>query len=66
MLSSSANKDSLADLWSDFLEREAGEGGRERTGSVASQATQGSVVSPVERTERRGTPSGLGIMGDKD
>ena len=63
MLSSSANKESLADLWSDFLEREAGEGGRERTGSGASQATQGSgVASPVERTsDRRGTPSGLGI-----
>ncbi|KAF2704870.1 hypothetical protein K504DRAFT_461119 [Pleomassaria siparia CBS 279.74] len=51
MLSGPSNKESLADLWSDFLEREAGEGGgRSRRGSQA--------TSPPSRSN---TNSGLGI-----
>ncbi|KAF2787708.1 hypothetical protein K505DRAFT_329484 [Melanomma pulvis-pyrius CBS 109.77] len=50
MLGSSSNKESLADLWSDFLEREAGEGERSRSGSQA--------TSPPSRSQ---TTSGLGI-----
>ncbi|OAL48557.1 hypothetical protein IQ07DRAFT_681326 [Pyrenochaeta sp. DS3sAY3a] len=36
MASSSSNKESLAELWQDFLEREAAEGKDERRGSAAS------------------------------
>ncbi|KAF2266726.1 hypothetical protein CC78DRAFT_124309 [Lojkania enalia] len=50
MASSSSNKESLAELWSDFLEREAAEGGRSRRESEA--------TSPPPRSE---TGSGLGI-----
>ncbi|KAF2636047.1 hypothetical protein P280DRAFT_473441 [Massarina eburnea CBS 473.64] len=50
MASSSSNKESLSELWSDFLEREAGEGSRRGSGSVA--------TSPPPRSE---TGSGLGI-----
>lgn len=39
MASSSSNKESLAELWQDFLEREAAEGkDNDRRGSAASQA----------------------------
>lgn len=39
MASSSSNKESLAELWQDFLEREAAEGkDSDRRGSAASQA----------------------------
>lgn len=48
MASSSSNKESLAELWSEFLEREAGEGSRR-----GSEAT-----SPPPRSD---TGSGLGI-----
>ncbi|KAF1955631.1 hypothetical protein CC80DRAFT_88074 [Byssothecium circinans] len=50
MASSSSNKESLAELWSDFLEREAGEDSRRGSGSVA--------TSPPSRSE---AGSGLGI-----
>ncbi|KAF2466957.1 uncharacterized protein BDR25DRAFT_71696 [Lindgomyces ingoldianus] len=50
MASSSSNKESLAELWSDFLEREAVEGDRSRRGSQA--------TSPPPRSD---TGSGLGI-----
>lgn len=52
MASSSSNKESLAELWQDFLEREAaeGKGSGSRRESMASQA----------RTE-----SGLGISEKK-
>ncbi|KAI5372177.1 hypothetical protein CUC08_Gglean004368 [Alternaria sp. MG1] len=60
MASSSSNKESLAELWQDFLEREAAEGkvGAERRGSNVSRA--GNTVSPPPRTE-----SGLGLSGMK-
>ncbi|CAG5137773.1 uncharacterized protein ALTATR162_LOCUS202 [Alternaria atra] len=60
MASSSSNKESLAELWQDFLEREAneGKGGAERRGSTVSRG--GSTVSPPPRTE-----SGLGLSGMK-
>jgi predicted nucleic acid-binding Zn-ribbon protein len=60
MASSSSNKESLAELWQDFLEREAneGKGGAERRGSTVSRG--GSTVSPPPRTE-----SGLGISEKK-
>ena len=48
MASSLSNKETLAELWSDFLEREAGDSGR------ASGAT-----SPPPRSD---TGSGLGIV----
>ncbi|KAH7125746.1 hypothetical protein B0J11DRAFT_313389 [Dendryphion nanum] len=51
MASSSSNKESLAELWSDFLEKEAAEGGASRPGS---QATS----SPPPKGEKG---SGLGI-----
>ncbi|ORY03926.1 hypothetical protein BCR34DRAFT_64523 [Clohesyomyces aquaticus] len=50
MASSSSNKESLAELWSDFLEREAVEGDASRRGSQA--------TSPPPRSD---TGSGLGI-----
>ncbi|KAF2184480.1 hypothetical protein K469DRAFT_186023 [Zopfia rhizophila CBS 207.26] len=50
MASSSSNKESLAELWSDFLEREAAEGETSRRGSQA--------TSPPPRSD---TGSGLGI-----
>jgi len=52
MASSSSNKESLAELWQDFLEREAAEGkdGKEASG-------RGSAVSPPPRSV-----SGLGIV----
>ncbi|PVI07997.1 hypothetical protein DM02DRAFT_550280 [Periconia macrospinosa] len=50
MASSSSNKESLAELWSDFLEREAGEDSRRGSGSVA--------TSPPPRSD---AGSGLGI-----
>jgi hypothetical protein len=53
MESMSGNKESLADLWSDFLKREAGEGDRSRSGSQATAAT-----SPPPRSD---AGSGLGI-----
>jgi hypothetical protein len=54
MASSSSNKESLAELWSDFLEREANEGSSRRgSGATASGAT-----SPPPRSD---TASGLGI-----
>lgn len=51
MASSSSNKESLAELWQDFLEREAAEG---KDGKEPSR--QGSTVSPPPRSV-----SGLGI-----
>lgn len=54
MASSSSNKESLAELWQDFLEREAAEG---KDGKDASR--RGSTVSPPPRSG-----SGLGI-GEK-
>ncbi|XPS78043.1 hypothetical protein M3J09_010063 [Ascochyta lentis] len=54
MASSSSNKESLAELWQDFLEREAAEG---KDGKDASR--RGSTVSPPPKTG-----SGLGI-GEK-
>ncbi|KAF2690713.1 hypothetical protein K458DRAFT_438533 [Lentithecium fluviatile CBS 122367] len=48
MASSSSNKESLAELWSDFLEREASEGSRRGSGTT----------SPPPRSD---TASGLGI-----
>jgi hypothetical protein len=51
MASSSSNKESLAELWQDFLEREAAEG---KDGRDASR--RGSTVSPPPRSG-----SGLGI-----
>lgn len=56
MASSSSNKESLAELWSDFLEREAGEGERSRSDSQATQS------SPPPRSD---TGSGLGISTDR-
>ena len=50
--SSSSNKESLAELWQDFLEREAAEG---KEGKEASR--RGSAVSPPPRSV-----SGLGIV----
>ncbi|CAI6338721.1 unnamed protein product [Periconia digitata] len=50
MASSSSNKESLAELWSDFLDREAGEESRRGSGSIA--------TSPPPRSD---TGSGLGI-----
>lgn len=50
--SGSSNKESLAELWSDFLEREVGEGERSRRGSQATQR------SPPPRSD---TGTGLGI-----
>ncbi|KAF2117877.1 hypothetical protein BDV96DRAFT_644213 [Lophiotrema nucula] len=61
MASSSSNKESLAELWSDFLEREAAEGRRSRTGSEATQATR-EATSPPPRSD---TGSGLGISTEK-
>jgi hypothetical protein len=60
MASSSSNKESLAELWQDFLEREAneGKGDASRRGSTVSRA--GNTVSPPPRTE-----SGLGISEKK-
>ncbi|KAF1839171.1 hypothetical protein BDW02DRAFT_229983 [Decorospora gaudefroyi] len=52
MASSSSNKESLAELWSDFLEREAAEG--------KGASRRGSTVSPPPRTG-----SGLGIGEQK-
>jgi hypothetical protein len=52
MASSSSNKESLAELWQDFLEREAAEG---KDGKEASR--RGSAVSPPPRSV-----SGLGIV----
>lgn len=52
MASSSSNKESLAELWQDFLEREAAEG---KEGKEASR--RGSAVSPPPRSV-----SGLGIV----
>ncbi|KAI4941292.1 hypothetical protein J4E91_010869 [Alternaria rosae] len=49
MASSSSNKESLAELWQDFLEREAAEG-------KGDASRRGSTVSPPPRTE-----SGLGL-----
>jgi hypothetical protein len=49
MASSSSNKESLAELWQDFLEREAAEG-------KGDAPRRGSTVSPPPRTE-----SGLGL-----
>ncbi|KAJ4337424.1 hypothetical protein N0V87_004747 [Didymella glomerata] len=54
MASSSSNKESLAELWQDFLEREAAEGKDGKDGS-----RRGSTVSPPPRSG-----SGLGI-GEK-
>jgi hypothetical protein len=54
MASSSSNKESLAELWSDFLEREAGEDSRRGSGSMAN--------SPKTRSE---AGSGLGISTEK-
>ncbi|KAF2872660.1 hypothetical protein BDV95DRAFT_392900 [Massariosphaeria phaeospora] len=54
MASSSSNKESLAELWSDFLEREAVEGGRSRRGSQ--------TTSPPPRSD---AGSGLGISGSE-
>ncbi|KAF2272726.1 uncharacterized protein EI97DRAFT_436659 [Westerdykella ornata] len=53
MESPSSHKESLAELWSDFLRREAGEGERSRSGSQATVAT-----SPPSKDD---TKSGLGI-----
>jgi hypothetical protein len=54
MASSSSNKESLAELWQDFLEREAAEG---KEGS-----RRGSAASPPPRSERSERSfSGLGI-----
>lgn len=50
MASSSSNKESLAELWQDFLEREAAEG-KDKDAS-----RRGSTVSPPPKTG-----SGLGI-----
>ncbi|KAF2662168.1 hypothetical protein K491DRAFT_686660 [Lophiostoma macrostomum CBS 122681] len=55
MGSSASNKESLAELFSEFLEREAGEGERSRSGS---QATAATPTSPPPRSD---TASGLGI-----
>lgn len=54
MESPSGNKESLAELWSDFLRREAGEGERSRRGS---QATTAASPPPKGDTEF----GGLGI-----
>ncbi|KAK6434219.1 hypothetical protein LTR95_009599 [Oleoguttula sp. CCFEE 5521] len=50
-----ASRESLAELWSDFLEREAeaGSGSGTRRGSVA-QSVRSAVVSPVEGPGRQG------------
>nr|OQO30988.1 hypothetical protein B0A51_01227 [Rachicladosporium sp. CCFEE 5018] len=50
-----ASRESLAELWSDFLEREAEAGsvGGSRRGSVA-QSVRSAVVSPVEGPGRQG------------
>ncbi|EMD62688.1 hypothetical protein GGP41_003502 [Bipolaris sorokiniana] len=53
MASSSSNKESLAELWQDFLEREAAEGKDDAS-------RRGSTVSQMTRTE-----SGLGISERK-
>ena len=53
MESSSSNKESLADLWSDFLKREASEGKRSRSGS------QTTTTSPPPKGD---AVSGLGII----
>lgn len=50
MASSSSNKESLAELWQDFLEREAAEG------KDKDMSRRGSTVSPPPKTV-----SGLGI-----
>jgi hypothetical protein len=55
MASSSSNKESLAELWQDFLEREAAEG---KGGVGASR--RGSTASPPAKSE-----TGLGITGGK-
>jgi len=55
MASSSSNKESLAELWQDFLEREAAEG----TQGMSSR--RGSTLSPTSGPP----PSGLGIEGQK-
>lgn len=52
MASSSSNKESLAELWQDFLEREAAEGKDARDAS-----RRGSTVSPPPKSA-----SGLGIV----
>ena len=52
MASSSSNKESLAELWQDFLEREAAEGKDGKESSI-----RGSAVSPPPRSV-----SGLGIV----
>jgi hypothetical protein len=49
--SSSSNKESLAELWQDFLEREAAEG---KGGS-----RRGSTTSPPPRSEKGGSALGL-------
>ncbi|RAQ99375.1 golgi matrix protein [Stemphylium lycopersici] len=53
MASSSSNKESLAELWQDFLEREAAEG-------KGGASRRGSTVSPPPKSE-----TGLGISGGK-
>lgn len=55
MTSSSSNKESLAELWQDFLEREAAEG------KQGSSSRRGSALSPTSGAP----PSGLGIEGHK-
>ncbi|KAF2002623.1 hypothetical protein P154DRAFT_462049 [Amniculicola lignicola CBS 123094] len=58
MPTSSSNKESLAELWSEFLEREAEQGGRSRRGSQATQSGRDAGLRPPSRSEER---SGLGI-----
>ncbi|KAF4550003.1 GRIP-related Arf-binding domain-containing protein [Elsinoe fawcettii] len=57
------SRESLAELWSDFLEREAEAGGGSRAtsrrGSIAASQRSGSVISPPPRGEQ----SGMGLRG---
>jgi len=61
--SAGGGKESLAELWSEFLEREAHEGGGpggSRANSVAGVSMRSqSITSPTN--ERQGPPGGLGI-----
>lgn len=52
-----ASRETLAELWSDFLEREAESGGAaSRRGSTAQSVRSGSIMSPVEGRSRGQSP----------